>query len=134
MIGGELGVPAQEELAARWNEQLALEAAVSAIGAGRDPDAIALAPRLRSRPVVLELVRAGADVNAGVDVTRATPLHMAERRGHVEIARALLDCGASINARDRRGDTPLQRAINCRRDAIVQLREERGAERGRSSR
>jgi ankyrin repeat protein len=52
---------------------------------------------------------------------------MAARRGHVEIARALLDCGAAVDARDRKDDTPLQRAINCRRDMVAQLLVERGA-------
>src|ERR1019366_3132073 len=50
--------------------------------------------------VVRMLVQAGADVNACGGVTRATALHMAARRGYVEIARALLDCGAAIEARD----------------------------------
>ncbi len=59
--------------------------------------------------VVLALVRAGADVNACGGVTRATALHLAARRGHVEVARALLDSGAAVNARDRKGDTPLKR-------------------------
>ena len=77
--------------------------------------------------VVRALVRAGADVNACGGVTRATALHMAARRGYVEIARALLDCGAAIEARDSKGDTPLQRAINCRRIAVSQLLVERGA-------
>jgi hemoglobin len=77
--------------------------------------------------VVRALVRAGADVNACGGVTRATALHMAARRGHVEIARALLDSGASVNARDRKGDTPLQRAINCRKNGVSQLLLERGA-------
>jgi len=79
--------------------------------------------------VVRALVRAGADVNACGGVTRATPLHMAARRGYVEIAQALLDCGAAIGARDSKGDTPLQRAVNCRRAAMVQLLVERGAAR-----
>ena len=82
--------------------------------------------------VVRALVRAGADVNACGGVTRATALHMAARRGYVEIARALLDCGAAIEARDSKGDTPLQRAVNCRRDGVVQLLVERGA--GRATR
>jgi hemoglobin len=69
--------------------------------------------------VVRALAGAGASVNACDGVTRATPLHMAARRGHLEIARALLECGASINARDRKGDTPLQRALNCRRQEIA---------------
>jgi len=77
--------------------------------------------------VVRELVRAAADVNACGGVTRATALHMAARRGHLEIARALLDCGAVVNALDRKGDTPLQRAMNCRKTEVAQLLLERGA-------
>ena len=77
--------------------------------------------------VVRALVRAGADVNACSGVTCATALHAAARRGHVEIARALLDAGAAVNARDRKGDTPLQRAINCRKNAVSQLLLEREA-------
>jgi hemoglobin len=77
--------------------------------------------------VVRALVRAGADVNACGGVTLATALHMAARRGHLEIARALLDSGAAMNARDRKGDTPLQRAINCRKSGVSQLLRERGA-------
>lgn len=77
--------------------------------------------------IVRALVRAGADVNAADGVTRATALHMAARRGHVEIARALLDSGAAVNAQDRKGDTALQRAINCRKNEVAQLLRERGA-------
>jgi len=57
---------------------------------------------------------------------------MAARRGYVEIARALLDCGAAIEARDSKGDTPLQRAINCRRSAVSQLLAERGRPAGKA--
>ena len=77
--------------------------------------------------IVRAVVQAGADVNARGGVTRATPLHMAARRGHVKIARALLECGAAINAVDRKGDTPLTRAINCRQDLVAQLLVESGA-------
>jgi len=47
----------------------------------------------------------------------------------VEIARALLDFGAAMEARDSKGDTPLQRAMNCRRAAVAQLLLEHGATR-----
>lgn len=77
--------------------------------------------------LVRALVGAGADVNACGGVTRATPLHMAARRGYVGIASALLDCGAAIDAEDSKGDTPTQRAINCRKSAVAQLLAERRA-------
>ena len=77
--------------------------------------------------IVTALVHAGADVNAADGVTRATPLHMAARRGSVELAAALLDAGACLDARDRRGDTPLRRALNCRRPAVAALLRDRGA-------
>ena len=77
--------------------------------------------------VVRALVRAGAGVNACAGAMRATALHMAARRGHVDVARALLECGADVNARDRNGITPLQRAINCRRKEVAQILVAAGA-------
>jgi hemoglobin len=68
-----------------------------------------------SAEVVRTLIRSGAMVDAHDGVTAATPLHMAARRGNAVVAQALLECGANVHARDRRGDTPRQRAINCRK-------------------
>jgi hemoglobin len=71
--------------------------------------------------VVRALVRAGANVNASGGVTRCTPLHMAARRGNALLAQVLLECGANADARDYRGQTPLQRAINCRKVEVAAL-------------
>jgi len=76
--------------------------------------------------IVRALVRAGADVDARSDSKRCTPLHMAARRGNTEVAAALLECGADINARDKTGDTPLQRAMNCRKREVAALLASRG--------
>ena len=76
--------------------------------------------------IVRMLVAAGADVNACDNVKRCTALHMAARRDHVEIAEALLDCGADIDARDTNGATPLRRAINTRQRAVADLLRARG--------
>ena len=77
--------------------------------------------------IVRALVQAGGDVNACGGVTRTTPLHMAARRGFMGIAQALLDCGAAAGAKDIKGDTPLQRALNCRRKDVARLLAERNA-------
>lgn len=80
-------------------------------------------------PIVRALARAGADVNAADLGQRCTPLHMAARRGNVEIAAALLDYGADVEARDRKGDTPLRRAVNTGHTEVAALLLARGADR-----
>ena len=79
--------------------------------------------------IVRILTRAGADVNAADGVKHCTPLHMAARRGNVEIAEALIDSGANIEARDSLGDTPLRRAVNCNKHAVAALLLSKGADR-----
>jgi truncated hemoglobin YjbI len=78
--------------------------------------------------VVRALVKAGASVDACDGVKHCTPLHMAARRGNVEVSEALLDCGAQIEARDSLGDTPLRRAVNCGRTGVAALLLARGAD------
>lgn len=77
--------------------------------------------------VVRLLVDAGADVNAQEGVKQCTALHMAARRGNVQVAEALLDCGANIEARDSSGDSPLRRAVNCAKPEVAALLLARGA-------
>jgi hypothetical protein len=48
--------------------------------------------------------------------------------GLVEVAAALLDHGANIEARDAKGQTPLCRAVNCRQLPVVQLLMQRSAD------
>lgn len=78
--------------------------------------------------VVRILVRASADVNAQDGVKQCTALHMAARRGNVPVAEALIDCGANIEARDSSGDSPLRRAINCKKPEVAALLLARGAD------
>jgi truncated hemoglobin YjbI len=79
--------------------------------------------------VVRALVQAGASVDACDGVKHCTALHMAARRGNVEVAETLLDCGAEIEARDTLGDTPLRRAVNCDKTDVATLLLARGADR-----
>ncbi len=73
------------------------------------------------------LLAAGASVDVTSGPTRGTPLHQAARRGYAQVAAALLDHGANIEARDGKGQTPLRRAVNCRQLAVVQLLMQRSA-------
>ena len=79
--------------------------------------------------IVRALVAAGAEVDARDKLQGCTALHMAARRGHVLVAEALLDCGANIEARDKSGDTPLRRAVNCGKPEVAALLLARGANR-----
>jgi truncated hemoglobin YjbI len=80
------------------------------------------------RIVHVLLQRTSAQVNATHGVKRCTALHMAARRGNVEVIEALLDEGADIEARDSMGDTPLRRAVNCNKVEAARLLLARGAD------
>jgi truncated hemoglobin YjbI len=71
--------------------------------------------------VIEALLNAGAQVDRGAGQSGGTALHAAARFGQVAAARALLDAGASITIRDKKGDTALDRATNCRRRAVEDL-------------
>ena len=58
---------------------------------------------------------------------RVSIVHAAARRGSLEIAQALLAEGAYVNLRDRSGDTPLRRALNCKHPQFAQLLRQRQA-------
>ena len=78
--------------------------------------------------VVRALAQRGANVNANDGVKHCTALHMAARRGNLEIAEALLDCGADIDAPDSLGDTPLRRSVNCDKIQVASLLIAKGAD------
>jgi truncated hemoglobin YjbI len=72
--------------------------------------------------------RSSARINEAHGVKRCTALHMAARRGNVELIAALLDEGADIEARDSLGETPLRRAVNLDKVEAAKLLLERGAD------
>lgn len=74
-----------------------------------------------SATVIRALVGAGACVNEAGGVARSTALHQAARFGNVGAAKALIELGANVKAKDSRGVTPLDRAINCRRHEVAAL-------------
>jgi truncated hemoglobin YjbI/ankyrin repeat protein len=84
--------------------------------------------RASTGDVARVLLAAGATVDVASGPTRGTALHQASRRGYVSVAQALLDHGATIDARDAKGETPLRRAVNCRQMEIVGLLVRHGAD------
>jgi truncated hemoglobin YjbI len=74
------------------------------------------------------LQRSPDNVNAAYGVKHCTALHMAARRGNVDVIGSLLDGGADIEARDSAGETPLRRAVNCNKVEAAKLLLARGAD------
>jgi ankyrin repeat protein len=109
------------------------ELAAVLLRAGADPDARegeSHTPLYRAATgeVARVLLAAGATADAVSGPTRGTPLHQAARRGHVSVAEALLDHGATLESRDAKQQTPLRRAVNCRQVPIVRLLVRHGAD------
>jgi ankyrin repeat protein len=66
------------------------------------------------------LEQPGVDVNAKND-QGATAMHLAAVKGNEELARALLDAGASVRIQDRKGRTPAAMAVAAGHDELAAL-------------
>lgn len=79
------------------------------------------------------LLAAGADVHAATCSMGWTALHRASSEGQVAVMRVLLDAGADVNAMDRRGLTPLDKALGREHADAVQLLRDSGGVCGASA-
>ncbi len=70
--------------------------------------------------VVEALVQAGATVDHSGGVIQATALHQAARFGDLFAARALIAAGANPRARDKKGLTPIDRAVSSKRRQVAE--------------
>ena len=71
--------------------------------------------------MVKSFILFGGDVNATIQNSGETALHIAARRGHFELAKVLIDAGAVVDAKSPLGNTPLHEAFAGHRPEIVQL-------------
>ena len=72
----------------------------------------------------------GADVNARDEVYGGTPLHWAALRGRNEVAEFLIAEGADVNAKTRKGFTPLDEAIIYNHPETADLLRKHGGKTG----
>lgn len=81
----------------------------------------------------LALLAAQPELTKETDADGATALHHAAERGNLELARAICDGGAELDAHDRFGETPLAKALHAGpwkpapAMEVVALLRERGA-------
>jgi ankyrin repeat protein len=76
--------------------------------------------------IVMELIKAGADVNLARH-DGATPLLMAAQNGHEGCAAVLIHAGADVHRRSEMGNTPIGLAIDNKHEKIVKLLRQLGA-------
>ncbi|VVB15822.1 unnamed protein product [Arabis nemorensis] len=69
---------------------------------------------------LLKCIESGIPVNAR-DSEGRTPLHWAIDRGHLNVAKALVDKNADVNAKDNEGQTSLHYAVVCEREALAEF-------------
>ena len=70
--------------------------------------------------IVMELIKAGADVNRACSVG-FTPLYVAAQSGHDGIVALLIQAGAEFRKASKSGWTPMQVATRQKREKVVTL-------------
>jgi len=78
--------------------------------------------------VISQMLALGADVNHHTNSNEETPLHYCAMRGLNAVARILLDRGANINVKNKRGYTPLHIAILQAQQEMLKIFLEYGAD------
>lgn len=71
--------------------------------------------------VIADLVAQGAELNATMDKTGETSLHLAARYARADAAKRLLDAGAEANSQDNTGRTPLHAAVAADAMGVFQI-------------
>src|SRR5687767_13975433 len=112
-----------------WVNVLSAFALVTCLAGASAPEApIADAAMQNDVAAVRALLRQGADVNAAQG-DGMTALHWAAQRGNAELARLLLDSGASLTAGTRIGHyTPLHVAARAGHADVVRVLLDKGAD------
>jgi ankyrin repeat protein len=82
------------------------------LGGSKGPNAAA---------IVRALASAGADLDSAGGIQRSTALHEAARHGSLGVAEALVECGARTDLKDKKGLTPFDRAVNCKRHEVAEF-------------
>lgn len=71
--------------------------------------------------VITDLVGQGAELNATMEKTGETSLHLAARYARADAAKRLLDAGAEANVQDNTGRTPLHAAVAADAMGVFQI-------------
>ncbi len=90
--------------------------------------ALHLAVTEKRLETVRELIKSGADVNAGEYGNKCTPLHVACMVGEKEIVEELVKAGAEIEQADKFGMTAMDYAKNSKEVTEVLKKETDGIE------
>ena len=72
--------------------------------------------------IVLILLQNAVNLDAGEQAPQKySALHMACHRGHERIVKLLLRCGANVDAKDKKDETPLDKAVFFKHKTIVKM-------------